>query len=274
MTMQASSSDATGNPAVGKSKNTSGLWRSSLKPVLRRWLYATKLGTARLFRGMVPVLDKVAPPLGGKMRQWHWIWQPTFSAKYIEKFYGKKVDPFKFDSNPYEAEKYGHTMSLLKHKTYRRALEIGASEGAFTRLLAGICDEVVAMDISAIAVERARERLRDFSNVKVVQASLPNQVPEGMFDLIVASDVLVYLPKDVLVESLRRIEGRLVPEGCLLALHYMGDFGQAMLGRDVHDLIKEHLNLGVTHDDMVFGEGPKAEKGFAVTVFCKHEAVL
>jgi len=244
-------------------------WYSSLKPVLRRKLYAAKHGAARCVRRAIPVIERVIPPMARSMRAWHWIWQPTFSAQYLEKFYEKKEDPFKFDTNPYESEKYAHTIGLLEGSTYRQALEIGASEGAFTELLAGICDKVLAMEISALAVERARERLGALPNVSVVQAALPNRMPEGMFDLIVASDVLYYLPTDVLLESLGCIEDRLLPGGRLFALHYMGDFGQPVLGREVHELMKTHLNLEITHDETVFGQGPKAEKGFAVTIFRK-----
>ena len=115
------------------------------------------------------------------------------------------------------------------------------------------------------------QRLKNLSNVTFVQAALPHQMPEGLFDLIVASDVLYYLPKDVLFESLDCIETGLMPNGHLFALHYLGDFGQPMRGRDVHDLMKKYLKLEIIHDETMFGEGPKAENGYTITIFKKPE---
>ncbi|HSR87504.1 MAG TPA: SAM-dependent methyltransferase [Pontiella sp.] len=251
---------------------TRHFWQASIKPVLRRMLYEARQHTARLLRSILPAVEKIVPSAGRSMRAWHWIWQPTFSAQYLHKFYEKGADPFKFDSNPYESEKYAYSLSLLEQRTYRHALEIGAAEGAFTVLLARICDKVTAVEIAAPAVERARLRLQHVSNVDILQAALPNQVPAGPFDLIVASDVLYYLPKDVLFDSLKRIQERLMPGGYFFALHYMGDFGQPLLGDEVHSLLKKHCRLNVIHDETRFGQGPKAEKGFAVTIFQKQDA--
>jgi 2-polyprenyl-3-methyl-5-hydroxy-6-metoxy-1,4-benzoquinol methylase len=247
-------------------------WRVSIKPVLRRALYETKHQTARLLRTVLTVVGKAIPPVGRRIRTWHWLWQPTFSAEYLHKFYENRNDPFEFDSNPYETEKYAYTMSLLEHRTYRHALEIGAAEGAFTILLASICDKVTAIEIAAPAVARARMRLQHAGHVEIIQASLPNQMPDGAYDLIVASDILYYLPKDVLLNSLRLIQERLMPGGIFFALHYMGDFGQPLLGAEVHSLMKKNCMLNILHDETRFGQGPKGAKGVAITIFEKSDA--
>ena len=46
--------------------------------------------------------------------------------------------------------------SFWRDRRYSRTLEIGCGAGAFTRLLAGVSERVVALDVSPAAIERAR----------------------------------------------------------------------------------------------------------------------
>jgi 2-polyprenyl-3-methyl-5-hydroxy-6-metoxy-1,4-benzoquinol methylase len=46
--------------------------------------------------------------------------------------------------------------SLLDDRRYRRVLELGCGAGLFTRKLAEIADEVVAIDVAPSAIEQAR----------------------------------------------------------------------------------------------------------------------
>jgi 2-polyprenyl-3-methyl-5-hydroxy-6-metoxy-1,4-benzoquinol methylase len=247
------------------------VWGSHLKPVLRRGLYAAKQTAAWTLRQCLPILGKVLPPLARRMRMWEWVWQPVFSQRYFDKFY-EQEDPFDFDSNPYETQKYATTLDLLKGEHFDNALEIGAAEGTFTEKLAPLCISLLAIEMAEPAVKRARERLKKFSHVTFSQAALPHQMPSGPFDLIVASDVLYYLPHDVMTASLDAIEAELMPGGIFFAIHYMGDFGQPMNGREVHDIMKKRYNMKVVHDETVFGEGPKASNGYAITIFRKQAA--
>ena len=242
-----------------------------LKSVLGPGLRKLKYGSALTIRRSVPFLDKTVPSLGRKIRTWGWIWQPSYSASWLKNFYKRTVDPYHFDGTPYEAEKYAHTMRLLNGRIYENALEIGAAEGIFTQLLAPICTSVLAVEVADAAVARANERLRGCTNVTFIQATLPHQMPDGQFDLIIASDVLYYFPKDVVLELLARFEEGLKPGGILFTLHYLGNFGQAIVGRELHDLMKRHSTLEQTHDETVAGVGPGGD-GYTVTIFRKPAA--
>lgn len=219
-------------------------------------------------RRLTPACERVLPPLGRRLRNWGWIWQPTYSHHWLNEFYTNTVDPYHFDGTSYEAGKYEHTMRLLAGRRFANALEIGAAEGVFTKILAPLCTSLLALEVADAAVARARERLAGCDNVTIVQAALPNQMPDGRYDLIVASDVLYYFPQDVVLELLARFEERLLPGGVLFVLDYLGDFRQSMLGRDVHVLLKKHTTLEQTHDETVAGVGPGGE-GYAVTIFMK-----
>jgi hypothetical protein len=102
--------------------------------------------------------------------------------------------------------------------------------------LAPRCGELLATDVSRIAVERAQRRLAAHPNVRVERRTLPREMPDGPFDLIVCSDVLYYLPARRLRRTLRLLPRRLAPQGSIVSLHWLGEHGLPVSGDDVHDL--------------------------------------
>jgi SAM-dependent methyltransferase len=50
---------------------------------------------------------------------------------------------------------------MVSGHRYERALEIGCGSGCFTRLLAGVADQVLAQDVAPAAIERARVQTSD-----------------------------------------------------------------------------------------------------------------
>lgn len=221
---------------------------------------------AHLLRLIARPLMRAAPSSVVPLRSWAWLWQPTYSPAWQELFYAQQPDPYGFAKNPYEESKYNYTIKLLDGRTYDRALEIGCAEGVFTAMLAPLCRSLLAVEVSETAIERAMLRLQDMPHVTVSRAALPAEMPSGKFDLIVCSDVLYYFPRDVLVEMIPRFATALAPGGTLLALHYLGRFGQSTPGEQVHELLKAHLGLEPIHDETVSDVGPLSD-GFRATVF-------
>jgi SAM-dependent methyltransferase len=72
------------------------------------------------------------------------------------------------------------------------SLEIGCSEGVFTAQLAKYCLSVSAYDISPVAVTRAAERCRGYTNVRVGHLDVANDDVAEQYDLVFAMDVLWY----------------------------------------------------------------------------------
>lgn len=164
--------------------------------------------------------------------------------EYFDDLYARSRDPWNFETSEYERNKYERTLSVLAHRRYRRALEVGCSIGVFTAMLAPLCDELLAVDVSEAAVAAARQRLADLPNVRVELRTLPEETPQGPFDLIVASEVLYYWPEDVMLSALRRFEEVLAPGGSLLAVHWRKETKTYPLqGDEVHGLILEHTRL-------------------------------
>jgi len=154
----------------------------------------------------------------------------------LERFYSREHDPFHFDSNPYEAGKFDDLLGVIGEGPFRLALEIGCSIGSFTERLAPRCEALLATDIAQSAVDRARDRLADLPQVQVERRTIPREMPDGEFDLIVCSDVLYYLPTGRLRRMLGLLSDRLAPHGSIVSLHWLGEHGAPVSGDAVHDL--------------------------------------
>jgi len=103
-------------------------------------------------------------------------------------------DPWELETSDYDRESYDRQLALLGGRRYRYALELGCAAGAFTERLAGLCDSVLAVDVSAGAIGRARERgLPPTVEWRVADAIELDPVDEGPFDLVVVSETIYYL---------------------------------------------------------------------------------
>jgi SAM-dependent methyltransferase len=163
---------------------------------------------------------------------------------YFENLYAQSMDPWDFETSEYERRKYERTLGVLGDRRFHRGFEAGSSIGVFTAMLAGSCDELLAVDTSQKAVEIASERLAEHSHVRVERRTLPEEMPEGPFDLIVASEVLYYWPREVVLEALRSFEEILAQGGILVAVHWRKETRTYPLqGDEVHELLIRHTRL-------------------------------
>jgi predicted TPR repeat methyltransferase len=164
--------------------------------------------------------------------------------EYFEELYAGSEDPWSFETSEYERNKYERTISALGDRRFHRALEAGASIGVFTRMLADRCDELLAVDVSERAVAAASERLSGQGHVRVERRTLPEEMPAGPFDLIVASEVLYYFPGEEMLAVLRGFERELAPGGALLAVHWRRETKTYPLqGDQVHELLAQNTLL-------------------------------
>ena len=154
---------------------------------------------------------------------------------YFERIYADGHDPWGFESRWYEARKYQLTMAALPRQRYRRAFEPGCAIGVLSAQLAARCDALCATEPMAAIVARARERLAPWPGAKVEVGALPEQWPEGRFDLVVASEVLYYLTEEGLDEVLAEMARRLEPGGHLVAVHWRLETDYPLTGDAVHE---------------------------------------
>ncbi len=143
----------------------------------------------------------------------------TLPASYFEQLYAARADPWQFTTRWYEKRKYAQMVAALRRPTYRSAFEPGCSIGVLTEALAPRCDALLAADISAGALDSARQRLADHPHVTVIPWTLPDW-PAGPFDLILLSEVAYYLDPADLSSLLAAAVESLEPEGDLVAVHW------------------------------------------------------
>lgn len=204
------------------------------RPV-RRALDEVVRGSAVPARAVARGVMRLSPAAERRLAGWGWLWQPGWGRRHHEEFYGREADPYGFDRKPYEIAKYDDLLAALGDRRFARGLEVGCAEGAFTERMAPLCAELVAVDISETALDRARRRLAGTRGIVLERRTLPFDFPDGIFDLIVASDIINLWEPGTVDVGLARLMDRLRPGGLLVLLHYLGQFGQPTAGSVVHD---------------------------------------
>lgn len=207
------------------------------------------------FRGEVElfVVDEAAPPAA----------EPAapLDAAYFDELYARRDDPWRLASRWYEQRKRDATMAALPAERYSSALEIGCSIGLLTERLAERCDALLAVDIAEDAVALARRRLSDAAGtgpssavVRIEQHDALRALPDGVFDLIVLSEVGYYADLDALDRLVTAIEAALHPDGALVACHWRHPVADYPLrGDDVHArLARSSLERTVSHVERDF----------------------
>lgn len=168
----------------------------------------------------------------------------TLPAAYFETLYATSGDPWSLDSRWYERRKYDVTLASLPKTRFRNAFEPGCSIGVLSQGLAARCERLLATDVSAVAVDATRRRLRDCRNVTVEQFSVPTEWPKGEFDLIVLSEIGYYLDRPDLEALVDRAVASLSVDGVVIAAHWRHPVADYPLSGDVvQDTIRNRSGL-------------------------------
>jgi 2-polyprenyl-3-methyl-5-hydroxy-6-metoxy-1,4-benzoquinol methylase len=141
---------------------------------------------------------------------------------HFEQLYHASPDPWNFTTSSYERQKYDATLEALGPRRFTRALEVGCSIGVLTERLAGRCDHVVGIDFAPSAIAAARERCAPYPGVSIEQMQVPQQWPEGQFDLILFSEVLYFLNERDLLAICAHTTRSIAPDGRVLLVNYIG----------------------------------------------------
>lgn len=140
----------------------------------------------------------------------------------FEARYRAAADPWETLSSPYELAKAERTLAACGPGPFGRACELGAGIGALTAGLAPRCGELTALDASPTAVAAAGERLAPFPQARAVEGTIPQDLPDGPFDLVVASEVLYYLTPNALTATAAWLADVLAAGGRAVAVGWTG----------------------------------------------------
>lgn len=173
-----------------------------------------------------------------------WLGPRFFSQRYFELRYSKP-DPWHYQTSPYEQLKYQRTLEILPAREFKSVLEIGCSEGVFTEKIARIGSEVLGVDISVTALERAKQRCAHLKNVRFQHLDIVKDEIENGFELVFCAEVLYYLGKhEVLQKICAKIAQSLTDDGYLVLVNAWP------ASRRLHRVFQEHPQLQLVCEEV------------------------
>jgi LmbE family N-acetylglucosaminyl deacetylase len=173
----------------------------------------------------------------------------------LDRVHRDSPDPWGVRTRWYEQRKRAVTLAALPERRYGRALEVGGSVGALAEDLASRCDELVVLDESTEAVAAARSHLSPHEHAAVVRASVPEEWPDGWFDLVVVSEVGYFLGPARLRELAHRVDSCLTRGGTIVLCHWRHRaVGWPLDGDRVHEIWTSvsDLPVAVSHVEADF----------------------
>jgi 2-polyprenyl-3-methyl-5-hydroxy-6-metoxy-1,4-benzoquinol methylase len=143
-------------------------------------------------------------------------------SSHFARLYQSNPDPWGFQTDPYELDKYRHTVEALGGHRFVSGLEVGCSIGVLTRMLAPECETLLAIDIVDQPLEAAAKRCSDQPWVRFQRMQVPDEWPDQRYDLIVLSEVLYFLSPSDIDRCVQRIGGSLLPGARVLLVNWLG----------------------------------------------------
>lgn len=160
----------------------------------------------------------------------------TLPPAYFDAIYASDPDPWKFAASAYEREKYDLTLAALPRERYASALEVGCSIGVLTRDLAMRCDHLLAIDAARAPLLEARQRCANLRTVQFAQIFVPQQWPDGAFDLILLSEVVYYLSADDVRRLAACVTRSLSRQANVVLVHWTGETNYPLTGDEACDI--------------------------------------
>ena len=168
----------------------------------------------------------------------------SVATQHFDQLFADNDDPWAFRQRWYERRKRALTLALLTRARYASVFEPGCANGELSAELAPRCDQLLCCDTARAAVSLAKTRLLGFAHARVQELRLPEQWPEGRFDLIVLSEWCYYLDTQDLHHLIDRALACLSEEGQVLACHWRPPIeGCPQTGEHVHTLLRQRLDM-------------------------------
>lgn len=141
---------------------------------------------------------------------------------YFDEMYASDPDPWRFRTSAYESAKYQASVAAIDQRRYRSGLEIGCSIGVLSAQIAPLCDTFLGLDISEQPLVAARMACAGWPAAHFARMQVPQEWPEGRFDLIVLSEVLYFLNAEDIAATSDRVCASLLPGGRVLLVNWLG----------------------------------------------------
>jgi SAM-dependent methyltransferase len=162
---------------------------------------------------------------------------------YFAEMYDDNPDPWAFESSAYEQRKYALTDACLPRPRYRSAFEPGCSIGVLSHILARRCDHLLATDIIAAALEKATVRLAQQPHALVEIRAIPEDWPQGPFDLVVLSELAYYFDEADLRRIMDLTLGSTTVGAHVIGVHWRGSTDYPLTGDQAHEIMGSTTGL-------------------------------
>ncbi|GAA0734840.1 SAM-dependent methyltransferase [Sphingomonas japonica] len=176
----------------------------------------------------------------------------SLGASYFNGIFASSDDPWSLATSAYEDAKFARTIAALGGRRAARAIEIGCAHGVLTQRIAPLCDALLAIDISARAVELARKRCGALPQVRFAVAGFPADAPPvTSFDLAILSEVVYYWSDADIDAAGEWLAEHVVPGGRILLVHYTGETNYPQTGDGAVTALADTLGekVAVVHSE-------------------------
>src|SRR5712691_3650277 len=128
----------------------------------------------------------------------------TGTYEIFERLYRQARDPWGLQYSPLAMQRYLTLIEIISQVAPCTAiLDVGCGEGIFTKYLTGFAREVVGIDVSPTAIERAKMRV---PRASFHCAALEDFHAERRYDLVIAVEMLYYVESvDATLEKLQAL---------------------------------------------------------------------
>ncbi|MDP9219853.1 MAG: nodulation S family protein [Actinomycetota bacterium] len=179
----------------------------------------------------------------------------SLAPEYFDDMYAANADPWDFSGRWYERRKRDITVASLPRERFARVFEPGCSIGLLSLDLAQRSDALLAADVSLVAIEATRARLAGQPGVRVERRAVPEDWPDGPFDLIVLSEVAYYSSHRAAGELGRLASETLADDGYVVLCHWLHPVADYPLSGSVAQrVVREasRLDVVVAHQEADF----------------------
>ncbi|WP_265500757.1 SAM-dependent methyltransferase [Paracoccus beibuensis] len=160
------------------------------------------------------------------------------TLRHLSSLYSQSDDPWDHRTSPYEQAKYDATLDAIGHGPFHDALEIGCGNGTLLARLAPRCRSLTGLDCIPAAVALARQAVATHPHVTVLEACVPDDLPDGHFDLVVLSEVLYFLTLPDIGRLAAWLQAR---TSRLVCVNWLGDTGESLDGNDAIAALQQAL---------------------------------
>ncbi len=157
---------------------------------------------------------------------------PDTRKHVFDELFGNDEDPWNFRTSDYERDKRVETLAILRDRRFASIIELGCANGTLTRELAAVCETVLGIDVSSVAIDLARRHCRDVENAGFAEMEVPAQWPDGAHDLLVFSEILYFLDAEEVKRVSKRAHASLMDSGLCLLVNWTGKNDLSVSGDD------------------------------------------